>query len=235
MTGTCKICGGSGWLFSEQDGHELATLCSCQKELVFRTQSAQANIPPLFHEAELKGYFPRKDSPSQEKAKKICQRFVSDYPAVTKGLMLQGPTGVGKTRLLCSIGNMLIKEKNAELYYIDWNDLLREFNSVEKTGFRDLVAIDSMLARVVSVDLLLFDEFGATRPNSYAQDNLYYLVNQRYNQHKITLFATNCPDRKNRIEDELLVERVGERIRSRLYEMTDAVEISGMDYRKEHG
>ena len=60
---------------------------------------------------ELKSYFPDKDNPSQAKAKKAAEKFIADYPAVSSGLLFQGPTGVGKTRLLCCIGNQLIKEK----------------------------------------------------------------------------------------------------------------------------
>jgi DNA replication protein DnaC len=76
-----------------------------------------------------------------------------------------------------------------------------------------------------------------------------HILNARYNEKRVTLLSTNFLDsdsavhassspsrlagmRAPTIEDSL-TERVGKRIRSRLYEMCRTIEIVAPDYRKE--
>jgi DNA replication protein DnaC len=215
------------------DGQEIARPCQCRRDNVQSLKASNANIPLRFLGTELKSYFPDKANPSQTKAKKAAEKFIADYPAVDSGLLFQGATGVGKTRLLCCIGNQLIKEKDAEVAYIDWNDLTREMKSGESADSRDFSNIGQLIQRLARAELLLFDELGASRPSPWVEDNIYYLVNRRYNDNRVTLFASNFYDKKIGSE-ETLSERIGNRIRSRLFEMARSVEIMGADYRQKH-
>jgi len=233
METKCTKCHDSGWVLVKVDGKEIARPCPCRRENMQSLKSSNANIPLRFLGTELKSYFPDKANPSQAKAKKMAEKFIADYPAVESGLLFQGATGVGKTRLLCCIGNQLIKDKDAEVLYIDWNDLTREMRSGEDTSNRDFSTIGQLIQRLTRAELLLFDELGASRPSPWVEDNIYYLVNRRYNDNRITLFASNFYDKKIGSE-ETLSERIGNRIRSRLYEMARSVEIMGADYRQKH-
>jgi len=234
METKCTKCNDSGWTLVKVDGREIARPCQCRRNDTRQIKTNNANLPTRFIGATLKDYIPNKDNRSQEKAKKECIRFIKDYlPNMQKGLLILGPTGVGKTRLLCSIGNELIKEKDADVFYIDWNDLNREMRSGEDTSNRDFSNISQIIQRLVKVDLLLFDELGASRPSPWVLDNIYYLINRRYNDERITIFASNYFDRKIGNE-ETLSERIGPRIRSRLYEMTQIIEIIGTDFRQAH-
>jgi DNA replication protein DnaC len=191
-----------------------------------------SNIPSRFLGTELKSYFPENNK-SQAKAKKAAEKFIADFPTNATGLLFQGGTGVGKTRLLCCIGNQLIKEKNVEVAYIDWNDLAREMKSGEDAASRDFANISQLIQRLAQVNLLLFDELGASRPSPWVEDNIYYLINRRYNEKRLTVFASNFFDKKIG-SDETLSERIGIRIRSRLFEMACSVEIMGVDYRHKY-
>jgi len=233
METKCTKCHDSGWVLVKVEGKEIARPCPCRRENMQSLKADNANIPLRFLGTELKSYFPDKANPSQAKARKAAEKFIADYPAVDNGLLFQGSTGVGKTRLLCCIGNQLIKEKNVEVLYIDWNDLTREMRSGEDTSNRDFSAIGQWIQRLTRAELLLFDELGASRPSPWVEDNIYYLVNRRYNDNRITLFASNFFDKKIGSE-ETLSERIGNRIRSRLFEMARSVEIMGADYRQKH-
>ncbi|HEX7502021.1 MAG TPA: ATP-binding protein [Acidobacteriota bacterium] len=233
METKCTKCHDSGWVLVKVDDREIARPCQCRRDDLQSLKASNANIPQRFLGTELKSYFPDKANQSQAKAKKAAEKFIADYPAVEGGLLFQGATGVGKTRLLCCIGNQLIKEKDAEVLYIDWNDLTREMRSGEDTSNRDFSTIGQLLQRLTRAELLLFDELGASRPSPWVEDNIYYLVNRRYNDNRITLFASNFYDKKIGSE-ETLSERIGNRIRSRLYEMARSVEIMGADYRQKH-
>ncbi len=229
----CKICQDSGWILVNVQGREIARPCQCRQNEVRLLKVDHANIPLRFVGTELKSYFPDKENPSQAKAKKKSAKFIADYPAVGGGLLFQGATGVGKTRLLCSIGNQLIKEKGSEVIYIDWNDLAREMKSGEDAASRDFANISQLIRRLARVELLLFDELGASRPSPWVEDNIYYLINRRYNDNLVTLFASNYFDSKIGSE-ETLSERIGVRIRSRLFEMAGSIEIRGSDYRHKY-
>ena len=97
----------------------------------------------------------------------------------------------------------------------------------------------------------MLDDIGSSKPSLWALETVGHVLNTRYNEKRVTLLTTNFLDaetaangaapapsprvvgmRPPTIEDSL-TERVGKRIRSRLYEMCRTVEISAPDYRKE--
>jgi DNA replication protein DnaC len=233
----CEKCGGTGWITRTKDDVEVAQRCDCQKIERILSKAEKANIPNRFLTAKLDNYFPAQNNPSQMEIKKVISRFIDDYPAVLKGIILQGAIGVGKTRLLCTIATELLQKiDDLDVYYIDWNDLVREMRSGEAHASRDFDVINQLIFRLTSVDLLLFDELGGSRMSPWVYDNIYYLFNKRYNNKKVTICASNFLDEIPKSEKvETLTQRVGERIRSRLYEMTDAYQLDGSDFRKKYG
>jgi DNA replication protein DnaC len=228
----CKLCKGTGWIVSIKNQQQFARKCDCQKADQFINKLENTNIPRRFMGFELKAYLPADNNQSQKDAKKKIKKFIDDFPAVSKGFLLKGHTGVGKTRLLCSVTTELLKKiPELNMYYIDWNDLVREMRSGEDASNRDFNSISQLMEKLVSIDLLLFDELGATNLSPWVADNIYYIFNKRYNNGKITLCATNYFDTVQ-ANGETLMQRIGNRIRSRLYEMTDDIEIQGIDYRE---
>ncbi len=232
----CKECNDTGWKIIRKNDREFAEKCLCHQMDQVLTRATNANIPQRFLGScfgEIGGYQPDPANPSQNKAKKRAQKFLKDYPAVEKGLLFQGSIGLGKTHILCTIGFELIKSKNISIYYIDWNDLVREMRSGEDHSTRNFSSINHIVQKMSQVDLLLFDEVGASRVSPWVQDNIYFIFNKRYNNQKITLCASNFidnpPDGKESLE-----QRIGDRIRSRLYEMTTVVEIKGSDFRRKN-
>ena len=214
-----------------KENREYAQKCECQAVEVIVSRGQHANIPPRFFDVKLDSYLPDKANPSQANAKTLVQKFIADYPGVVKGLLLQGPTGVGKTRLLCTIAVELMKKINGlDIYYIDWNDLVREMRFGDHVANRDYSPMNQLLFKLAEVELLLFDELGSSGTTPWVLDNIYYIFNKRYNNQKITVCATNYLD-KSIDNQETLTKRVGERIRSRLFEMTSIVQIKGDDLR----
>lgn len=215
-----------------KDDKEFARRCQCQSEDNHLRRAERANIPPRFRGATLEWSFQQAaKAPSLVKAGKAAEKFIKEYPALDKGLLFQGSTGVGKTSLLCAIGYELIK-KNFDVYYIDWNDLVREMRTGEGHGTRDFSAIHQLINTLSEVDLLLFDELGASKVSQWVYDNIYYLFNRRYNNQKLTICASNFGDLPAE-GNETLGQRIGERIRSRLFEMTQVMEMKGTDVRRE--
>jgi DNA replication protein DnaC len=234
MAVSCSKCGDSGWIIVEKDGREQAVRCTCSQKQAALTHAESANIPRRFIGCRLKGFMAHEDAPSLAKAKKTVNKFITDYPAVDKGLLFHGPVGVGKTRLLCTVASeLLVRYPSLDVYYIDWNDLVRTMRSGEDSQSRNFQQINEVITRLTECDLLIFDEFGASKVSAWVQDQIYYVVNHRYNQQKVTLVATNFFDQSGDGQ-ETLTERVGDRLRSRLHEMTLSIEIFGVDYRRQY-
>ena len=79
----------------------------------------------------------------------------------------------------------------------------------------------------------MLDELGSVKPTTFVQDILYYVINTRYNEERTTIFTTNYPDTAADSKEEGLTQRIGHRLRSRLYEMAQIVSFAGAeDYRK---
>ena len=103
-----------------------------------------------------------------------------------------------------------------------------------------------------NVVYIVLDDVGSSKPSLWALETVGHVLNTRYNEKRVTLLTTNFldsdaaganlsgPSAVSRVAgmrapaiDDSLTERVGKRIRSRLYEMCRTVEIFGPDYRKE--
>ena len=143
----CKKCNNTGWLLRKTpEGGEIASKCICRERDQVYKRAQKANIPERFLGNEIEFYFPESGNSSQTKGKKFIEKFINDYPAVGgKGILLQGPVGVGKTHLLCCLAYELIKRKNVNLFYIDWTELVREMRSGEDNTNRDFYAINQLL------------------------------------------------------------------------------------------
>ena len=73
---------------------------------------------------------------------------------------------------------------------------------------------------------------GDPKPTDWARDTMMQIINTRYNDRKLTIFTTNYLDARRTERDETLEDRIGVRLRSRLFEMCKTVLIEGEDYRK---
>ncbi len=99
-----------------------------------------------------------------------------------------------------------------------------------------------ILSPIFHKDVLVLDELGAKRTTAWVEETVFYIINNRYNNKKLTIFTSNYPDTEEEEEDnreayfkkgkETLVDRIGVRLRSRLYEMCKIVQMDGDDYRK---
>ena len=78
--------------------------------------------------------------------------------------------------------------------------------------------------RLTSVDLLHIDDLGAEKRSDWVLEQLYALVNERYEAQRSVLITTNLP------HDEL-EEQIGSRTVSRLNQICDEVALFGDDRR----
>lgn len=147
-------------------------------------------------------------------------------PSGTRGiahgpsLLITGPTGTGKThqaygavRSLLATGVRLRWEA---VTAADLNARLRP-----RPG-QDPEAELQVLGRC---PLLILDDLGAAKQSEWTEELMYRLINRRYVQMLPTLITTNLPT-------GVLRAAVGDRVASRLAEMTSRVILSGPDRRR---
>jgi DNA replication protein DnaC len=185
---------------------------------------------------------------SLAQAKLLVARFAEEFPLGSEhGLLLIGPCGVGKTHLAVAALKEIVRRGHTGLFY-DYRELLKEIQDSYNAESQSTEM--SVLEPVLTTEVLVLDDVGSSKPSSWALETVGHVLNTRYNKKRVTLLTTNFLDsdatlnaaspaasrvaglRAPTIEDSL-TERVGKRIRSRLYEMCRAVEISAADYRKE--
>jgi len=198
----------------------------------FSTDLADGKTWTVAHEESLK------------RAKMLAQAFVRDYPATEKGLLLTGPSGVGKTHLAVAALKELIGRGHAGLF-CDYRELLKEIQASynpasESTEMR-------ILEPIRTVELLVLDDLGASKPSAWVLDIIALVLNARYNERRLTILTTNYLDESDTpvagaklpggqrvtVKDDTLADRIGARMRSRLFEMCCTVEVQAPDFRRE--
>jgi DNA replication protein DnaC len=181
-------------------------------------------------------------------AKTMVQGFAREFPGNTEhGLLLMGPCGVGKTHLAVAALKEIALRGHSGLFY-DYRELLK---AIQDSYNPESQATEmSVLEPVLKAEVLVLDDVGSSKPSPWALETVGHVLNTRYNEKRVTLLTSNFLDgdastsaapstnlrvagmRTPTVEDSL-TDRVGRRIRSRLYEMCRTVEISAPDYRKE--
>ena len=141
-----------------------------------------------------------------------------------------GNVGVGKTHLAVSILKGLTQERGVVCRFYDFATLLKEIQDSYNSNTHTSEL--GVLAPVLNVPVLVLDELGASKPTEWVRDTMAHVINTRYNDRKLTIFTTNYLDERHSDREEVLEDRIGTRLRSRLFEMCKTVVMRGEDYRK---
>jgi DNA replication protein DnaC len=225
---SCPYCNGSGW--ETAGDSKMVHRCRCLDSARIQRLLAEARIPKRYEHCDLDSYVTANHE-SQKRAKIYVQRFLDKYPQIDIGLLFLGTCGVGKTHLVISLLKRLITEKGDRCLFYDFSDLLREiqasWNSISQTSELDV------LRPVLEARVLVLDELGAKKPTEWVRDTVAYIINSRYNDKKLTIFTSNYLDSPDKPGEETLTDRIGVRLRSRLFEMCREIEIRGKDFRQE--
>lgn len=213
---------------------EGAKRCRCQSPDQRERLLQAARIPPRYQHCTLQGYVAGDAELSKWVAKREAQIVLDDFLSLDgRGLLFIGAVGVGKTHLAVAILRELIERYQVRGLFYQFGALLRQiqdsYNPVSQSS--EL----KVLAPVFEAEVLVLDELGASKPTDWVRDTMMQIINTRYNDKRVTIFTTNYPDTRKNDKDaatEILEDRIGVPLRSRLYEMCKTVLVEGDDYRK---
>jgi DNA replication protein DnaC len=201
--------------------------CECSKPKSQANLLEKTRIPKRYFDCHFHSY--KISNPSQERAFRYASRLAMEYPAVERGLLFMGTVGVGKTHLAVSILKALTERGFSCLFY-ESGSLLKEIQN--SYNIHTQTSELSVLTPIFEAEVLVLDELGATKPTEWVRDTMANIINTRYNDKKLTIFTTNYLDERRTEKEETLEERIGVRLRSRLYEMCRTVLMVGEDFRK---
>jgi DNA replication protein DnaC len=220
----CPKCYGSGMEVVPGRG---ARRCECRKQKSQANQLDKVGIPKRYADCHFHSY--KAFNQSQQDGFRYASRLAMEYPAVDRGLLFMGTVGVGKTHLAVSILKGLT-ERGFSGLFCEFGALLKKIQD----SYNPVSQISEMkvLSTVFDAEILVLDEVGASKPTEWVRDTMAHIINTRYNDKKLTIFTTNYLDERRTERDETLEDRIGVRLRSRLFEMCKTVPMNGDDFRK---
>jgi DNA replication protein DnaC len=219
------MCDGTGFVVDEATNS--ASDCRCRPARIARMRAAR-----------LEGRIPRKyqgvsfdrppvsdiarTAPDQIQSVRRYLRAIEQNLDSGRGLWLIGDVGTGKTTLAMLVSKAALDAgRSVAIYSLPrLLNLLRESMDSEegKLGFMD---------RLTAVDLLHLDDLGAENQTDWVLEQLYSIVNARYEAERAIVATSNV------MPDELS-ERLGSRTVSRLVEICgDLIPLFGEDKRRE--
>jgi DNA replication protein DnaC len=224
---SCPLCDDTGWKPIERDGVRCVVRCECWRESAGRQRLDTANIPKRYQHCTIDNF--KVYNESLERAAAQARKLADEFPAVGRGLFLEGQPGVGKTHLAVAVLKQVMQTAGARGLFYDTRDLLRvirgTYNASTHTTELDI------LRPVMTADLLVLDDLGAEKTSEWVEETMNLIVNTRYNERRPTIFTSNYEDIPDDTDPNSLLFRIGYRMRSRLHEMCEFVVLDGADYR----
>jgi len=233
----CPLCDDTGWKpvtpsiddGSHGDAARRVVRCDCWRQNLGRVRLADANIPKRYQHCTI-GNFTAYNESLQRAATQARRIAESDDLAAGRGLFFEGQPGVGKTHLGVAVLKRVMERLSVRGLFYDTRDLLRVIRSTYDPSIRTTEL--EVLRPVMQADLLVLDDLGAEKTSEWVEETMNLIVNTRYNERRLTIFTSNFPDIPDDTEPNALVFRIGHRMRSRLHEMCEFVEMDGADYRE---
>ena len=203
------ICDGSGWILGPED---VARPCDCRAGMVAkaRLRGIDSVIPAKYRGVSF-------GRPPVTQMNEIVVRRVRDYCESLdqniesgRGLWLYGSSGTGKTTLAMLVSRIALESGRSVAIYSLPKLLARIRRTFDaETGEQ---SYSDLFERLSTVDLLHIDDLGAENRTEWVLEQLYALVNERYEAQRSLVVTTN-------LEEHELEDQIGERVVSRLVEM----------------
>jgi DNA replication protein DnaC len=220
------LCDGSGFVVDEASN--TASDCGCRAGRIAKRRVAalEGRVPKHYRNVS----FDRPPVPeiarvAPEQVQEV-RRYVRDVKAkldAGQGLWLMGDVGTGKTTLAMIVSNAALDAGRSVAIY----SLPRLLNLIRGAIDTDAGMV-GFLEQLAAVDLLHIDDLGAENTTEWVLEQLYSIINTRYEDERAMIITTN-------LKYEELIEQLGERTVSRLVAICgNGLPLYGEDDRLSH-
>jgi DNA replication protein DnaC len=207
-----EACDGSGFVIDEATNTASDCRCRAGRIAMAKTRNLAGRIPRRYQEVSFERP-PVSDiariAPEQIQ---VIRRYIRKIEAnldAGNGLWLVGDVGTGKTTLAMLVSKAALQAGRSVAIY----SLPRLLNMIRDTIDSEEGKLD-FLDRLAAVDLLHIDDLGAESKTDWVLEQLYSIVNARYEGQRAILATTN-------LTPEKLSEQIGQRTVSRLEEICE--------------
>lgn len=217
------LCDGSGFVLDEQTNTTSDCRCRAGRIAKRRMAGLEGRMPRHYRGVS----FERPPVPEIARvAPDVVQevrRYVRDIDAnidAGRGLWLMGDVGTGKTTLAMIVSKAAIDAGRSVAIY----SLPRLLNLI-RAAIETEAGMIGFLEQLAAVDLLHIDDLGAENTTEWVLEQLYSIVNSRYEDERAMIVTTN-------LKPHELKEQLGERTVSRLVAICgDGLPLFGEDDR----
>ncbi|MGH3261285.1 MAG: ATP-binding protein, partial [Trebonia sp.] len=214
------LCDGSGFRYDLETNTAYDCRCRPQRVARAKARNLSAVIPRRYRDVAFERPPVTELDPQIVAATRRYANTIDDQLDAGRGLWFMGPVGTGKTTLAMLVSRAASDAGRSVAIY----SLPRLLNEIRDTHRAERSHVD-LLDRLTAVDLLHIDDVGAQRTTDWVLEELYSIVNARYEDKRSIVITTNILDR------EALCEQITPRTVSRLTEMCDELPLLGHDHR----
>jgi DNA replication protein DnaC len=214
------VCDGSGLVLDFATSTASPCRCRAQEISRRRARNLSAVIPRRYRTVSFDTPPVTEIEPRIVAATRRFATRIDGQLDAGRGLWFMGPPGTGKTTLAMLVSKAALDAGRSVAIY----SLPRLLNEIRDTYRADRSHVD-LLDRLTAVDLLHIDDVGAEKSNEWVLEELYSIINARYEDQRSVVITTNILDR------DQLREQITSRTVSRLTEMCDELPLTGSDHR----
>jgi DNA replication protein DnaC len=228
------VCDGSGWILGPED---VARPCECRAQRLNRGRSrGVASAIPARYRGVSFDRPPVSDMARDMQTRHVVQAArdyvenLGDNLSEGKGLWFMGGTGTGKTTLGMLIASEALKAGKSVAVYFTPKLLTRIRETYQEADSEN--AYSRFFEKLASVDLLYIDDLGSERHTDWVVEQLYAIVNERYESRRPMLVTSNADGDVIDAGPKQLEDQIGRRTVSRLIEICgDPLPLFGSDHR----
>jgi DNA replication protein DnaC len=215
-------CDGTGWIEVEETNG--ARECECRRERVAAARAARlkTSIPRRYLEVDFDRWpITNLFAPVVKEVRKYCRKLGENIDT-GRGLYFYGETGSGKTSLAMCVAKEVLRERRSLAIFSGPELLARIGSTYEDDSQESYLGLLELLG---TVDFLILEDLAVAKQNEWRLEQLYAVVNRRYEDQRPILVTADVVDASH------LAEHVGQRTCSRILEMCEAMPFLDGDHR----
>jgi len=149
---------------------------------------------------------------TDEKSFRTVQGWKYGWP----GLIINGPSGMGKTRSIWSLLRRLNQEEGRSFKFFDGYDFSCASADASRNG-KEL----AWMREMVACDVFIFDDLGKNKVTANVEASLFAIIDKRYSAHKPMIITTQ--HNRSTLQGLFLDSMTADAIMRRLLEGSEAI------------